>query len=73
MHQAALSVKRNYAHYHEYYNRKKAEGKDHLLIINNIINKLIKLYCAMWNNRSEYDPDHIRKMKEKYGKSPKMA
>ncbi|MGK7368647.1 MAG: IS110 family transposase, partial [Candidatus Halalkalibacterium sp. M3_1C_030] len=64
IHQAALSVKRNYSHYHEYYNQKKAEGKDHLLIINNIINKLIKMYCAMWNRREEYDPDHIRKLKK---------
>lgn len=69
LHQAALSVKRNYPHYHAYYNKKKAEGKDHMLIINNIINKLIRLYCAMWNNRAEYDPDHIRKMEKKYGKS----
>ncbi|HKK46208.1 MAG TPA: transposase [Balneolaceae bacterium] len=73
LHQAALSVKRNYPHYQEYYNRKKAEGKDHLLIINNIINKLIRLYCAMWNNRSEYDPNHIPKMEKKYGKSAEKA
>lgn len=69
MHQAALSVKRNYPHYHEYYNRKRAEGKHHLLIINNIINKLIRLYCAMWNNRKMYDPDHIQKEKKKFKKS----
>lgn len=69
MHQAALSVKRNYPHYHEYYNRKRAEGKHHLPGINNIINKLIRLYCAMWNNRKMYDPDHIRKEKKKLKKS----
>jgi transposase len=73
LHQAALSVKRNYPHYQAYYNQKKAEGKEHLLIINNIINKLIRLYCAMWNNRTEYDPNHIQKMEKKYGKSAETA
>lgn len=69
IHQAALSVKHNYPHYQAYYHKKETEGKDHLLIMNNIINKLIRLYCAMWNKRAEYDPDHIKRMKEKYKKS----
>lgn len=73
IHQAALSVKRNYSHYHEYYNRKKAEGKEHLLIMNNIINKLITMYCAMWNRRQEYDPNHIQKLKNEFKKSPAKA
>ncbi len=51
MHQAALSVKTHCPHYQDYYEQKRAEGKEHLLVINNIINKLIRLYCAMWNNR----------------------
>lgn len=61
LHQAALSVKTHYSHYRDYYNRKKAEGKPHLLVINNIINKLIRLYCAMWNRREQYDPNYIQK------------
>lgn len=69
MHQAALSVITHHPHYKAYYEQKQAEGKQHLLIINNIINKLIRLYCAMWNNRVEYDPEHIKRMKEKYKKS----
>ena len=69
MHQAALSVKTHYPHYREYYEKKRAEGKEHLLVINNIINKLIRLYCAMWNNRAEYDPDYIQKNKHKWKKS----
>lgn len=64
MHQAALSVVQNYPHYRQYYQRKEAEGKPHLVIINNVINKLIHLYCAMWNNQVEYDPNYIQKMKE---------
>jgi transposase len=69
MHQAALSVKTYYPHYKEYYEKKRAEGKEHLLVINNIINKLIRLYCAMWNNRAEYDPNYIQKNKHKWEKS----
>lgn len=69
MHQAALSVATHHPHYRDYYNQKEAEGKEHLLIINNIINKLIRLYCAMWNKRAEYDPAHIRKMEKKFKKS----
>lgn len=69
MHQAALSVKTHHPHYKAYYEEKRAEGKEHLLVINNIINKLIRLYCAMWNNRAKYDPDYIKRMKEKYKKS----
>jgi transposase len=69
MHQAALSVKTHYSHYQNYYNRKRTEGKPHLLVINNIINKLIDLYCAMWNNEAEYDPNYIDKMKEQRKKS----
>lgn len=69
MHQAALSVTTHHPHYKAYYQKKQAEGKEHLLVINNIINKLIRLYCAMWNNRAEYDPEHMKRMKEKYKKS----
>lgn len=69
MHQAALSVKTHCIHYQDYYEKKRAEGKEHLLVINNIINKLIRLYCAMWNNQADYDPDYIEKMKYKWKKS----
>jgi len=69
MHQVALSVKTHYPHYREYYEKKRAEGKEHLLVINNIINKLIRLYCAMWNNRAEYDPDYIQKNEHKWKNS----
>jgi len=69
MHQAALSVKTHYPHYRQYYEEKRAEGKEHLLVINNIINKLIRLYCAMWNNRADYDPNYIQKNEHKWKKS----
>lgn len=73
MYQAAMSVKTHHPHYQDYYNKKQAEGKQHLLIMNNIINKLIKMYCAMWNRRQEYDPGHIQKLKNKFEKSPAKA
>lgn len=69
MHQAARSVATHTPHYREYYETKKAKGKPEKLIINNIINKLIHLYCAMWNNRSQYDPNYIQKMKKHWKKS----
>jgi hypothetical protein len=69
MHQAARSVANHKPHYHDYYEQKIDEGKHELVAINNIINKLIRLYCAMWNNRAEYDPRHIQKMNKKYKKS----
>lgn len=69
MHQAARSVAHHKPHYRNYYERKLAEGKHELVVINNIINKLIRLYCAMWNNRVEYDPDYVKKNKHKWKKS----
>lgn len=69
MYQAARSVATHHPHYSAYYKRKIAEGKHERVAINNIINKLIDLYCAMWNNQSEYDPNYIQKMKEQWKKS----
>ncbi|MDZ7808537.1 MAG: transposase [Gracilimonas sp.] len=69
MHQAARSVANHNPHYRHYYQQKIDEGKPELVAINNIINKLIRLYCAMWNNRAKYDPMHIQKMNKKYKKS----
>lgn len=69
MHQAARSVAYHNPHYRHYYQRKLAEGKHELVAINNIVNKLIRLYCAMWNNQADYDPDYIQKNKHKWKKS----
>ncbi len=69
MHQPARSVAYHHPHYHEYYEQKLAEGKHELVAINNIINKLLRLYCAMWNNQAAYDPEHTQKMIRKYKKS----
>lgn len=69
MHQAARSVANHKPHYRDYYERKITEGKHELVAINNIINKLIRLYCAMWNSKAKYDPDYIQKNKDKWKKS----
>lgn len=69
MHQAARSVANHKPHYHDYYEQKLDEGKHKLVAINNIINKLIRLYCAMWNNQVEFDPTYIQKMEKKFKKS----
>ncbi len=64
MHQAARSVATHNAHYKAYYQRKLAEGKDEKLIMNNIINKIIRTVCSMWNHNVDYDPGYIQKMKK---------
>lgn len=69
MHQSARSVAEHKPHYREYYEDKCQEGKHELVAINNIINKLIRLYCAMWNRRTEYDPEYIQKNKHKWKKT----
>ena len=69
MHQAARSVANHKPHYQDYYEQKIDEGKHELIAINNIINKLLRLYCAMWNNQAEYDPKYIQTMIKKYKKS----
>lgn len=69
MHLAARSVSTHTKHYREYYEQKLVEDKPELVAINNIINKLIRLYCAMWNKKVSYNPDHIQKTKHKWKKS----
>lgn len=64
MHQAARSVATHHPHYKSYYQKKLAEGKDEKLIINNIINKIIRTVCSMWNHNVDYDPGYIQKMKK---------
>ena len=45
--------------YRTYKQRKLAEGKQPRLITNNIINKLIHVACAVWNQDGQYDPNHV--------------
>jgi len=41
-----------------YKQRKLEEGKLWSIVRNNLINKLIKIICAIWNSDQPYVPDH---------------
>ena len=49
----------HHAKYRRYKARKLAEGKASQLVTNNIINKLIRVVCAVWNADTAYDPSHV--------------
>ena len=55
----ARSVGAHHAKYRRYKQRKLAEGKASQLVTNNIINKLIRVVCAVWNADTVYDPAHV--------------
>lgn len=59
LHQAARSVCTHHPHFRLYYQRKLNEGKEQRLIMNNVINKIIRTACAVWNQKTFYDPNHI--------------
>lgn len=63
-HQAARSISASRPHYINYYQRKKAEGKSEQLIINNIINKIIRTICAVWNKKTMFDPGYQQRMRQ---------
>jgi len=41
-----------------YKQKKEEEGKAWPVIRNNLINRYIKITCAIWNNKTPYDPNH---------------
>ena len=55
----ARSAGRHHAKYRRYKERKLAQGKASQLVTNNIINKLIRVVCAVWNADTVYDPTHV--------------
>jgi transposase len=46
-------------HFQQYYSRKLNEGKPHRVIMNNIINKIIRMTCSIWNQKTGYDPKFL--------------
>lgn len=56
---AARSASTHCKRFKDYKHRKLDEGKCWPLVRNNIINKLIKIICAIWNSGQLYDPNHI--------------
>ena len=55
----ARSAGTHHAKYRRYKQRKLAEGKASKLVTNNIINKLIRVMCAVWNQDAVFDPNHV--------------
>lgn len=54
----ARSASTHYAKFKSYKQKKETEGKCWPVIRNNLINKMIKIMCAIWNSGTPYDPDH---------------
>jgi transposase len=54
MHNAAMSAIQHCQEIKEYYNRKIAEGKNKMLVINNICNKLVHRIFACVSRREKY-------------------
>lgn len=55
----ARSAGRHHAKYRRYKKRKLAQGKASQLVTNTIINKLIRVVCAVWNADTVFDPTHV--------------
>jgi len=58
LHLAARSVRTHEARFRTYFHRKQAEGKDTMLILNNIANKLLRVLCGMIRNKQPYIADY---------------
>ena len=54
LHLNALSVIKNYAEFRNYYERKKAEGKNSMSVLNAIRNKILLRAAAVINNQQTY-------------------
>lgn len=48
-----------------YKQKKLAEGKASKLVTNNLINRLLRIVCALWNDKAYYDPDHVSRFVQK--------
>lgn len=55
---AARSASTHCQRFKDYKQRKEEDEKCWPIIRNNLINKLIKIICAIWNSGKPYDPDH---------------
>jgi len=55
---AALSLRTHHPQFQTYFLRKVAEGKPKKLVINNIINKLLKIVCAIWRSQTPFIPNY---------------
>jgi len=55
---AVRSASTHCAKFKAYKQKKENEDRCWPVIRNNLINKLIKIMCAIWNSQTPYDPDH---------------
>ena len=55
LHMCAISTIRADGELKEYYERKVAEGKNKMLVINNVRNKIIHRICSCVNNNKIYE------------------
>lgn len=62
LHLAALSTIRKQGELHEYYNRKVAEGKNKMSVLNAIRNKLVLRIFACVNQNREYEKNYCNKL-----------
>lgn len=58
LHLAARSVRTHDDRFRSYFHRKRAEGKDTRLVLNNIANKLLRVLCSMLRNKQPYIADY---------------
>lgn len=49
----------------QYKERKLKEGKPSKLVTNNIINRLIRIACTLWNQNTCYDAEHVSRFAKK--------
>lgn len=55
---AVRSASTHCTKFKSYKQKKESEDRCWPVIRNNLINKLIKIMCAIWNSQTPYDPDH---------------
>lgn len=68
---AAQAASTHYRRFRTYKKRKLEEGKLWPVVRNNVVNKLIKIICAIWNSGVAYQPDHVSRFdRQKKENSP---
>lgn len=55
---AAMSLRTHEPRFKHYFLRKVEQGKEPALVLNNLENKLVKIMCALVNNKTTYDKNY---------------
>ena len=66
----ARSAGTHHAKYRRYKERKLAEGTASPLVTNNLINKLIRVVCAVWNQDTVFDPNPVSRFAQNARATP---